>query len=604
MRFISALVVILLSVPCGSRADDLQSVMGRYIAWRGGAAFEAMHSFHERGATQLGGLRGRVEQWQTRDGLLRRNSNLGEIPTSEAVTPHVAWAVNISGQIEDISDGGESDRRDVYMAFAGAALSHGAKFSLLAREQRNNRSWDVVRAEFLGNNTYDQFISPDTGELLGMRVTKDRQTRFVQYADWRKVHGVRMAFSEVETGSNEADVETRNFAAIDINVATPIRFFARPVSPKNWSFASGSHATEWIDFEFFDHNQIFIPAEVNGSAVKLILDSGAGISLIDGGLAQRIGVQANGKLPISGVGGQATMQIASQMQIQLAGLAFRHIRAGVMDLSQISEQAGHPMLFILGKEVFNELIIDIDFAHHRIAFRDPAAFSAPPGAARVALGRHQDRRSIPVSVEGRAAVSFDFDLGNNGALIVYPAYRDEVHLLDGRPQSFGLSAGVGGLIKSKLATLGSISVAGIDFAAVPTEFPDAADNAVNSDRTAGNIGLTVFSRFRLLTDYPHDALWLIPDPEHLRDPFVRDRSGLATMPAKDRLKVLMVAPGSPAERAGLKEGAEIVAVDGKQIDADYSGSALSQWTHQAPGTVVKLTLADGSIQQISLQDYY
>ena len=604
MRFMLALAVTLLSLPCDSRADDLQGVMGRYIAWRGGTAFEAMRSFHELGATHLGGLHGTVEQWQGREGLLRRNSNLGEIPTSEAVTQNVAWTVNISGQIEDVADGGESDRRTVYMAFAGATIGHKAKVSLLAREQRDDRNWDVVRAEFPGNNTYDQFISPDTGELLGMRVTEDRQTRFVQYADWRKVHGVRMAFSEVETGSNEADVEHRQFTAIDINVATPMRLFVRPASSKTWSFASGSHATEWINFEFYDDDQIFIPAEVKGRAVKLLLDSGAGISLLDSGFAKRIGVQATGKLPISGVGGQATMQIASQLQIQLAGLTLRRIRAGVMDLSQISEQAGHPMPVILGKEVFNELIIDIDFAHRRIAFRDPAAFSAPPGAARLALGRHQDRRSIPVSVEGREPVSFDFDLGNNGGLIVYSAYRDQAHLLDGRPQSLGLSAGVGGLIKSKVATLKSISVAGTEIAAVPTEFPDAADNAVNSDRTAGNVGLPVFSRFRLLTDYPHDALWLIPNAEHLRDPFVKDRSGLAAMPAKDRLKVLMVAPGGPAERVGLKEGAEILAINGKQIDAGYSGSTLSQWAHQAPGTIVELTLADGSIQQLTLQDYF
>lgn len=604
MRFILTLAIFFLGMPCNSRADDLKGVLARYTAWRGGEAFEAMHSFHERGVTQSGGLHGDLEQWQARDGLLRRNSNLGEIPTSEAVTQTAGWAVNISGQIEDISDAGASDRNAVYMAFAGAALNHGAKLSLLAREQRNNRTWEVVRAEFSGSSTYDQFISPDTGELLGMRVTEDRHTRFVQYADWRKVHGVRMAFSEVETGSNEAAVEHRQFTAIDINVLTPIRLFTRPASPKNWSFAAGSHATDWIDFEFFDNDQIFIPVEVNGSEVKLLLDSGAGISLLDSGFAKRIGVQATGKLPISGVGGQATMQIASQMQIQLADLTFRHLRAGVMDLSQISEQVGHPMPFILGKEVFNEVIIDIDFAHHRIAFRDPATFSAPPGALRVALGRHQDRRSIPVSVEGRAAVLFDFDLGNNGALIVYPTYRDEARLLDGRLQSLGLSAGVGGLIRSKVATLKSISVAGIEIAAVPTEFPDAADNAVNSDQTAGNIGLTVFSRFRLLTDYPHDALWLVPDAEHIHDPFVKDRSGLAVQPAKDRLKVLMIAPGSPAERAGLNEGAEILTINGKPIDVGYSGSDLSQWAHQAPGTTVTLTLADGSTQQLILQDYY
>lgn len=604
MRFISVLAVALLCVPCASRADDVQSVVGRYIAWRGGEAFEAMHSFHERGAMHLGGLHGTLEQWQGRDGLLRRNGNLGDIPTSEAATPTVAWAANISGQIEDLADGGASDCRTVYMAFAGAATGHRAIMSLLAREQRNNRTWDVVRTEFPGNNTYDQFISPDSGELLGMRVTEDRQTRFVQYADWRKVHGVRMAFTEVETGSNAADEEHRQFTAIEINVATPTRLFARPASLKNWSFAAGAHATDWIDFEFFNQNQIFIPAEVNGRAVKLILDSGAGISLLDSGFAKQIGVQATGNLPISGVGGQATMQIASQLQVQLASLTFRNIRAGVMDLAAIGGQAGHPMPFILGKEVFNELIIDIDFAHRRIAFRDPAAFSAQPGAARVALGRHKDRRSIPLSVEGRQAVPFDFDLGNNGALIVYPAYRNEVHLLEDRPQSLGLSAGVGGLIKSKVATLKSISIAGIQIDAVPTEFPDAADNAVNSDRTAGNVGLTVFSRFRLLTDYPHDALWLIPDAHLLHAPFVKDRAGLAALPTKDRLKVLMVAPGSPAERAGIKERAEILAVDGKQIDAGYSGSALSQWAHQAAGTMVKLTLADGSIQTLTLQDYY
>lgn len=593
----------LLSLPCASRADDLQEVMGRFIAWRGGPAFEHMHSFHERGTIQLGGLRGTWEQWQSREGLLRRKSNLGDIPTSEAATLNTAWASNTSGQIEDVADEGESERRTAYMAFAGAAAAHGAHFSLLSREQRDNRSWDVVRAEFPGNNTYDLFILPETGELLGMRVTEDRQSRFVQYADWRTVHSVRMPFSEVETGANAADEEQRQFSAIDMNVATPRQLFARPVSPKTWRFAAGSHATGCMEFEFFNDNQIYIPATVNGNAVKLILDSGAGISVIDSDFAKRIGVQATGNLPVTGVGGQATMQIASQLQIQLANLTL-NLRAGVIDLSQVGAQSGHPMPFILGKEVFNELIIDIDFSQRRIAFRDPQGFSQPPGAVRVAVGRHHNGRSIPVSVEGRAAVPFDFDLGNDGPLIVYSAYRDGVHLLGDRPQSLGLSAGVGGLIKSKVATLKSISIAGIKLAAVPTEFPDAADNAVNSDRTAGNIGLPVFSRFRLIIDYPHDTLWLIPDATHLHDPFVKDRSGLAAQPKSDRLKVLMVAPGSPAERAGIKEGAEILAVNGKRIDAGYSGSAMSKWAHQPAGTTVKLTLADGSVQQLTLQDYY
>ena len=246
------------------------------------------------------------------------------------------------------------------------------------------------------------------------------------------------------------------------------------------------------------------------------------------------------------------------------------------------------------------------FKDRQVGLLIPAekGFTPPPDAVRVALGRHNDRRSVPVSLEGRRAVPFDFDLGNNGPLIVYSAYRDEAHLLDGRPQSLGLSAGVGGLIKSKVATVKSISIAGMEIAAIPAEFPDAADNAVNSDQTAGNIGLPVFGRFRLLTDYPHDAIWLIADASHVHDPFIKDRSGIAAQPAPDRLKILMIAPGSPAERAGIKEGAEIVAVNEVRIDAGYGRSELSQWAHQPQGTQVMLTFADGSTQQLTLRDYY
>ena len=33
-------------------------------------------------------------------------------------------------------------------------------------------------------------------------------------------------------------------------------------------------------------------------------------------------------------------------------------------------------------------------------------------------------RAVPLSVEGREPVLFDFDTGNGGALIIYPAYAE------------------------------------------------------------------------------------------------------------------------------------------------------------------------------------
>jgi len=68
--------------------------------------------------------------------------------------------------------------------------------------------------------------------------------------------------------------------------------------------------------------------------------------------------------------------------------------------------------------------------------------------------------------------------------------------------------------------------------------------------------------------------------------------------------VLMVAPGSPAEQGGWKEGMEIVAIDGQKIDAAYRHSTLSRWATQAAGTRVTLTLADHSTRVLVLADYY
>jgi S1-C subfamily serine protease len=139
---------------------------------------------------------------------------------------------------------------------------------------------------------------------------------------------------------------------------------------------------------------------------------------------------------------------------------------------------------------------------------------------------------------------------------------------------------------------------------VPADFPDPANSALNSDRMGGNIGLPVFSRFRLLTDYAADAVWLVGDAKALAQPFPRNHAGLIAVPAGDRLKVLMVAPGSPAEQSGWKEGMEIVAIDGHPIDAGYRKSSLSRWATQSPGTRVTLTRSDNSTHVLLLADYF
>jgi len=432
---------------------ELQSLLADYIAWRGGQQFEALQSVHEKGNGRVGEIAGAFELWLVRDGRLRRNRSLGPATETAAVTSDGAWKSNASGQIEDLADGGQAQRRAVALAFADVGKADaGMTYRLLGTEQREQRTWSVVRVSFGGNDTYDLFLAPSC-ELLGERITEDRATRFVRFGRWQSVSGVRMPFEVRVTGANAATQEYARIDSLELNVTPGPEVFARPAPAQTWSFAAGRHSTRWLDFEFFNDSQIFIPATLNGRAVQVILDSGADITVVDKSLATSMGLKLSAAAPVTGTGGESTMQLVPDVEVRIGELALQHITAGVIDLSTMAGQLGHPLPLILGKEVFNQLLVDVDFPHRRIAFYEPLNFSPPPGAVRLPLGRHGDNRSVPVAVEGRRPVAFDFDLGSNSPLIVYPAYRDSAQLLDGRRQSLGLSAGVGGLIKPRCATL-------------------------------------------------------------------------------------------------------------------------------------------------------
>src|ERR1700691_4889578 len=112
----ATLALLVLAAPL--HADEVQTVVTRYVAWRGGTSFERLSSFHERGDVRRGGLHGTFEQWLVRDGRVRRDSTLGSIPSAEAATATTAWTTNTSGQIEDLGNLGESDRRAPFLAFA------------------------------------------------------------------------------------------------------------------------------------------------------------------------------------------------------------------------------------------------------------------------------------------------------------------------------------------------------------------------------------------------------------------------------------------------------------------------------------------------------
>jgi hypothetical protein len=84
---------------------------------------------------------------------------------------------------------------------------------------------------------------------------------------------------------------------------------------------------------------------------------------------------------------------------------------------------------------------------------------------------------------------------------------------------------------------------------VPTVFPPAGPSAVDSDRTAGNLGLGVLGRFRLVTDFAGDRLWLGAGPVTTARSAAASRSAADT-PSIEAIRSPAVQPASAAGEPG------------------------------------------------------
>jgi PDZ domain len=359
------------------------------------------------------------------------------------------------------------------------------------------------------------------------------------------------------------------------------------------SFANGLSTTGWIDFNFQDGRKILVPAKVNGQAVLVQIIDGSATSYIDKDFAASIGAQSD---PSSGSKGTVNVQV------QLGDLTLRDVKALPVTMgAKRSNPVFQP--FALSDDLFNARAVEIDFAHHRIAFHDPATVTKPAGALDIPLIPGSEARTLPVSIEGAPPVQFEMYLGDPAPLTVYEPYYKAHKLLENRTTSIRLGGGLGGRPQEPVATLARAQFAGVDFVNVPGVFPSNAVRGDSSDKVSGNIGLQMLSRFTLIIDYAHDRLYAVPDRAASRAPFAKDRLGLYFTRHDDDLTVLFVSPGSPAEKAGLRSGDTVTAINRKPIQ-EWQPSEIANLPFAGAGTSVRFTLAGGDIKQVTESDYF
>lgn len=572
-----------------------------YLKWRGGAALENAASVSFAGTLTTAGLSGDETMILTPRNY-RAEYDLKVVKGATVIGPDGAFSQTANGQVQ-IMGGSEREAQLRWLDLIFATPFRDGRAVAQKDQSKDGQPYHVLRVSYGESDAWDYFVRND-GTLDWVRVREDLETYWIQLSDWRVVDGVRLPFKDESFREQAAQNTRTDWKSATVNAALSVDAFARPVAPRKLlSFDRGDTAT--IPVDMFLSVRVFVPVTINGVETTAILDSGAELTVIDAAFAAKAGVKGAGEVAAIGTGGTTTASMASDVALKMPGATLSHLAPAIFDLSELNSRFGRPLNVIIGRELFNEAVVDVDYAAKTLTLHDAASFSyRGPGKSVKLISGKGGITQVQVSVEGHPPGLFDFDLGNGSALVVFHSAAKAWGIEDGRKSAKTMGGGIGGTRVDTAVTLREVSMGPFSFADVPTSISGTEAGAFNTKELAGNIGAGVFKKFRVLVDMTRGALYLEPYADQIKAPFDRDRMGVSLREVEGKLTVAYVVPGGPADAAGLKKDAVVTAIDGTVVnERNWSETARSAFI-QAAGKTVKLTLDGGRVLSVVLADYF
>ena len=331
------------------------------------------------------------------------------------------------------------------------------------------------------------------------------------------------------------------------------------------------HSAVEVPFQL-TQDHVYVPVTIGNHAPSwFLLDTGAQITALAQTTADALGLVGHGRGQARGAGaGVVETTVISDVDVELAGTPIHIPRLPGIPLTPLSLSEGRPIEGILGTTVIRELAIEIDYERRRLRFHDPSAYAAPPGAVVVPVTFHRDRPVVAAELtlaDGRTLpMRMLVDTGARGILVNTPfAEKHRIYDAIAPTTAAPFGVGIGGTTHQRVGRARRFAVAGFTFESPIVNAAEDRAGATASAEIDGLIGCEILRRFTLTLDYRHRRLLLAPNGA-LSDPFEVEMLGAGFKAADlkfDRILVRYVLPHSPASEAGLQEGDEIVAVDGR-----------------------------------------
>jgi Aspartyl protease len=333
--------------------------------------------------------------------------------------------------------------------------------------------------------------------------------------------------------------------------------------------------------------------------LNFILDTGSGGISLDSATCAEFNIQSRvTDTLVSGIGGTKHVSYAFDQTLTTGKLQTENLNFYINDYSLLSSVYGEKIDGIIGFSLLSRYIFDINFDSSFIKIYTPGKFKYVRGGTMMyptfsRLMAH----TVNIKDKVKIATNVYFDSGAGLSLLLTDIFlKDNNFLLSRRKPVITEVQGLNGKKKMRLTVVKRLQIGPYYFRNVPTNLYDDEENVTSYPYTAGLLGNDILRRFNITLNYASREIYLIPN-NSFDDPFDYAYTGMTLFAYDNKVIIDDIVSKSPAEKAGLKNGDEVICVS-----KDCSGriQVYENLLQKARESIKIIVSRDGKLFFISL----
>jgi hypothetical protein len=564
------LVIVPVADAAAQELNDPYEILNRFFQTSGGLErLLAEETSYSEGSLSLGSMEGTVKVWSKKPGQSRAEISLGPLNIIQGDNGEHTWVLDQNGKLQVITNPDEATlkRRQVQRLieqYAFAERESGVfTVGFEGVEPVEGKDCYVVRiANNINTDSYTSYVNTQTFLQEKAVFLEGDQSRDSFYGDYRKVDGLLVPFltREVMHRTGQAH-EVKLTQYLSNPVVDAGRFEPPEEAAKDYRFVAGDRA-ENIPFEFIG-NHIFIPVIVGGKERLYVLDTGAGMTVLNTSFAEELGLPLEGGMKGQGAGGTVEASFTTSPPFRMKGIEFQEQTVAVIEMSELMRRIGLDVDGILGFGFLSRFVTKVDFANELLSFYEPEGFEYSGNGHMLGIHLEESVFRVEATLDGSHCGTWLFDLGAgtthlDGRYALRESYTTRTGLL-------GIGHGACNEYQLKHVRCDSLQFAGFTVYEPLVSFSYGGTETDFTSDQIGVLGNSLFRNFVIYCDYAGERLF-VEKGDKFNLAWPRDNSGLQLAWSENReVKVIFVAPDTPAEKAGFLKGDLIRSINGIDV---------------------------------------